>query len=400
MTVLDRRRFLQLGIAATFAARAGAAARLRVVVAGAGIIGASAAWHLAQAGADVTVIDRAGPATRASRGSFAWINATWSKQPRAYHALNQAGLARWRSLQPELKLPVRWGGSLEGIADATLEVALAGRVAEQAAWGEATRIVAGAELAALEPNVDFTGLNKVVFSGHDGATDPVAATWAFLDAATARGARVTYPCELTGVAIAGGRLRAVQTDRGDIAADRLVLATGAAADASLRFADWEVPQRDSPGVTVITGPMPRLVQRVLWMPGVHLHQRDDGRIVLGEEAGPPATEAHALRLQEQPSEFPAQEIALQHAERMRLAALRFVPGLTAARFEDARICWRPMPLDGYPVLGASPARPDVYLAVMHSGVTLAPIVGQCIAQEIVAGAPVESLDAFRPHRAS
>lgn len=399
MTVLDRRRFLQLGIAAACAPRSGAAARLRVVVAGAGILGASAAWHLAQAGADVTVIDRAGPATHASRGSFAWINATWSKQPRAYHALNQAGVARWRLLQPELKLPVRWGGSLEGVADATLEATLAGRVAEQSAWGEATRIVAGAELAALEPNVDFTGLRQVVYSGHDGAADPVAATRVFLDAATALGARVTYPCELTGVVISGGRLQAVQTDRGDIAADRLVLATGAAADAGRRFADWDVPQRDSPGVTAITGPMPRLVQRVLWMPGVHLHQRDDGRMVLGEEAGPPATEAHAPRLQGQPSDFPAREIALQHAERMRAAAVRFVPGLTAARFEDARVCWRPMPLDGYPVLGASPARPEVYLAVMHSGVTLAPIVGQYIAQEIVAGVPVESLNGFRPDRA-
>jgi glycine/D-amino acid oxidase-like deaminating enzyme len=400
MTALDRRRFLQLGIAAAIAPRAGAAARLQVVVAGAGIVGASAAWHLAQAGADVTVIDRAGPATHASRGSFAWINATWSKQPRAYHALNQAGVARWRSLQPDLKLPVRWGGSLEGIADATPEAMLAGRVAEQVAWGEATRIVAGAELAALEPNVDFTGLGQVVHSGNDGATDPVAATRAFLDAAITLGARVNYPCELTGVSVAGGRLRAVQTSRGDIAADCLVLATGAAANASRRFADWDVPQRDSPGATAVTQPMPRLIQRVLWMPGVHLHQRDDGRIVLGEEAGPPSNPAHTERLQGHPNEFPAHEIALQHAERMRAAAARFLPDFAEARFEDVRVCWRPMPLDGYPVLGASPARPDVYLALMHSGVTLAPVVGQYIAQEIVVGVPVESLRGFRPDRAS
>ena len=129
MTALDRRRLLQLGIAAAFAPRARGASRLRVVVAGAGIIGASVAWHLAKAGADVTVIDRTGPATHASRGSFAWINATWSKQPKSYHALNQAGVARWRQLEAELALPVRWGGSLEGIADPVLEAGLAERVA-------------------------------------------------------------------------------------------------------------------------------------------------------------------------------------------------------------------------------------------------------------------------------
>jgi glycine/D-amino acid oxidase-like deaminating enzyme len=57
-----------------------------------------------------------------------------------------------------------------------------------------------------------------------------------------------------------------------------------------------------------------------------------------------------------------------------------------------------MPLDGYPVLGASPARPDVYFAVMHSGVTLAPIVGELAAREIVEGAPLERLNGFRPDR--
>jgi glycine/D-amino acid oxidase-like deaminating enzyme len=135
------------------------------------------------------------------------------------------------------------------------------------------------------------------------------------------------------------------------------------------------------------------------MPGVHVHQRDDGRIVLGEEAGPPADEAHALRLQAHPNEFPEREIALQHAERMRAAAQRYVPGFQRAEFESARICWRPMPLDGFPVLGASPARPDVYLAIMHSGVTLAPVVGERVAQEIVSGEPAESLQDFRPDRA-
>lgn len=398
MTVLDRRRFLQLGIAAALAPRAHGAARLRVVVAGAGIIGASAAWHLAKAGADVTVIDRDGPATHASRGSFAWINATWSKQPRAYHALNQAGVAGWRRLQAELNLPVRWGGSLEGIDDAELQATLAARVAEQVVWGESTRLVDGAELASLEPHVDFGALRKVVFSENDGATDPVAATRAFLDAAAALGARVAYPCELTGVVLSDGRLTAVQTTRGDIAADRLLLATGAAAEAGRRFADWDVPQRDTPGATAISAPVPPLVHRVLWLPGVHLHQRGDGRLVIGEEAGPPPNEAHAARLAGHPDGFPSREIALEHGERMRAAAQRFVPTLDRLEFEDVRVCWRPMPVDGFPVLGASPARPDVYIAVTHSGVTLAPILGEHIAHEIVDGARADSLQDFRPDR--
>jgi glycine/D-amino acid oxidase-like deaminating enzyme len=395
---LNRRLFLQMLAAAALSTESRAATGLRVVVAGAGIIGASVAWHLAKAGATVTVVDRQGPATHASRASFAWINATWSKQPRAFHALNQASVARWKLIQPELGLPVHWGGSLEGIADAGQAKEVAARVAEQQAWGERTRLVEGGELAALEPNVDFTGLTQVIHSAYDGATNPIASTQAFLDAAVQRGARVLYPCELAGVTLENGRLRSVSTSGGEFKADRLVLATGAAADAAGRFADWELPQRDAPGMTALTAPMPRLVNGVLWMPKVHLHQRDDGRIVLGEEDGPPHNPQHAARLAGHPNDFPTRELALQHAHRLLAMAQRYVPDLKQVTFDRAVIGWRPMPIDGHPVLGASPARPDVYLAVMHSGVTLAPLVGQLVAREIGEGTVADELRDFRPDR--
>ena len=98
---MDRRTLLKSLAAAAVAGcqrRPAVSGKLRVVVAGAGIIGASIAYHTARTGASVTVIDKAGVATRASRGSFAWINATWAKQPRHYHALNQDSVAGWGDL--------------------------------------------------------------------------------------------------------------------------------------------------------------------------------------------------------------------------------------------------------------------------------------------------------------
>jgi len=142
--------------------------------------------------------------------------------------------------------------------------------------------------------------------------------------------------------------------------------------------------------------VPGLLQGVGGRPGGHRHQRDDGRIVLGGEDGPPPT--HADRLAGHPNDFPTREIALEHANRMLIAAQRYVPDLVDVKFEDVVIGWRPMPVDGYPVLGASPARKDIYLAVMHSGVTLAPIVGELAAREITESAAEESFRDFRPDR--
>ena len=60
--------------------------------------------------------------------------------------------------------------------------------------------------------------------------------------------------------------------------------------------------------------------------------------------------------------------------------------------------WRPLPEDGHPVIGFSAAAPKVYIAVMHSGVTLAPVVGRLAATEILDGVGVELLEPYRLER--
>ena len=398
---MDRRTLLTLMLAASLTgcnAVRTRGSRLNVVVAGAGIVGASIAYHLARSGASVTVIDKAGPATNASRGTFAWVNATWAKQPREFHALNQEGVSGWATLQRDLGLALKWGGSLEWFDNAPRQQLLAAQVAEQVSWGERTLLLGGEELAALEPRVNFTGANNVSFSENDGAVDPVEATLALLRAAERMGATISYPCELQALTMEGSRLRAVQTSKGSIKADRLVLATGAEPEAARNFADTNLPQRSTPGVIVITKPMPALLNRIVSAPGVHMQQRIDGRVVLGEQDGPPANAAHAQRLKDRPNEFPTPAFAAMHAGRLLAVASRYLSGIEQAEIDKVHIGWRPLPLDGLPVLGASPNRPDVYLAVMHSGVSLAPIVGQLAAHELIAGAAVERLDSFRPGR--
>ena len=372
--------------------------RLRVVVAGAGIVGASIAYHLAKAGVSVTVIDKLGPATHASRGTFAWINATWAKQPRHYHSLSQDGVANWRDLQQLLGLPVRWGGSLEWFDNDERQELLAAQIAEQAEWGEPARMVNTSEIAELEPGLNIDPGVSAAYSPNDGAVDPVIATQRLLGAAERFGATVSFPCELTGTSMSQGRLTSVETSIGAIKADRLVLATGAAPGLPGGIAGIDIPQRSTPGIIALTRPVPRLVNRVIAAPGVHMHQRDDGRIVFGEQDGAPGNEAHALRLEGRPNDFPAEIIARQHGDRILEIATRFVPNVADAEIEAAYIGWRPLPIDGHPVLGVSPARRDIYIAIMHSGVSLAPIVGQLVARELIEDVAIERLERYRPTR--
>ena len=73
----------------------GAAAARRVVVIGAGMVGVSAAYHLAAAGARVSVLDRAAPGSGSTQGAFAMLIATHEDGGRALNDFYGAAVADW-----------------------------------------------------------------------------------------------------------------------------------------------------------------------------------------------------------------------------------------------------------------------------------------------------------------
>lgn len=398
---VDRRVFLKLSAAsATLAACAPQtnAPKKHVAVIGGGIIGTSIAYHLAIRGAEVTLLERGKLAERASRGTFAWINATWAKQPRHYHALNQSGVTGWKRLESDLGIPVRWGGSLEWFNSAERQSRLADQITEQIEWGEPAEMMDASSVSQLEPNVDFGGTESVAFSPNDGALDPVLAAKMLADAAQKAGGVVKETCTVDTVESSSDGSVNLITSCGSLNVSDFVLATGADPDATQKLAGLNIPQRSTPGVIVVTKPMPPLINRIIVAPGVHIHQRLDGRIVLGEQDGAPDTETHAERLRNRPTRFPEKLFAEQHAYRILGIAENFVPGILAAEIEDVFIGWRPLPLDGHPVLGRSPNQPAAYLAIMHSGVSLAPIVGELAAMEILSGTRANGIEDYRPGR--
>ncbi len=68
------------------------------------------------------------------------------------------------------------------------------------------------------------------------------------------------------------------------------------------------------------------------------------------------------------------------------------------RLLSVRLAARPMPADGLPIVGPVPGVDGVHVAVTHSGVTLAPVVGRLVAGEVVTGARADELGGVRPDR--
>ena len=131
-------------------------------------------------------------------------------------------------------------------------------------------------------------------------------------------------CDVVNIQNTPDGQKVVQTTCGDITADRVVLATGADSSSVARLGGFELPQRSTPGVIVITDPLPPLLNGILVAPGVHIHQRIDGRLVIGEQEGAPDTEAHRARLMGRPTAFPTADISAEHARSLLTLARQYL----------------------------------------------------------------------------
>ena len=65
---------------------------------------------------------------------------------------------------------------------------------------------------------------------------------------------------------------------------------------------------------------------------------------------------------------------------------------------NIKIGTRPVPIDGFPVVGNIEGNKGVFIAVMHSGVTLAPLIGRLLASEMLQTSKSPLLEPFRPSR--
>ena len=370
-----------------------------VAVIGAGILGASIAWRLARRGVHVTLIDKGWPGHGASSHSFAWINAG-AKEPIGYHNLNRRSLEMWPRFAAAIgddgdpaNVGLRWGGKVSWESDATAAEALAQRVRQLQSWGYPARLIDAAELRELEPSLEVGPVAAAECSPNEGQVEPQMVVDACLRRLTEMGCEIVRDTEIVGFEQDGnGRVHGMITPSGSMTVEAVVLAAGVDTTRLAALAGVNVPQAESPGVVIRTSPMPRLLRNVpiVYAPPlgdgrreIHIRQCADGRLMIGEGD----------------QESLAEDDSQAHADDLLARACVYLPQLKGAQAVPVPVGWRPMPLDGYPVLGFASEAPNLYVALTHSGVTLAPALSQLAAQEICDGTPADAvLDPYRPQR--
>jgi D-amino-acid dehydrogenase len=436
--------------------------RLPVAVIGAGIVGSMVALALLRDGHQVTLIEPGEPGGEqaASFGNGAWLSPAsvvpmstpglWKKLPGYLTDADGPLVIRWPALPGLLPWLLRfmWAGhsvarveataralsallrnspqrhlqhaAKAGVADLVVQRGLlylypdhAAFQAEALSWrlrrdnGVQWTELEGPALRELLPDVDPRyGLGiRVAAGGH--CLDPGAYVAALVRQAEAEGARLVR-ARAIGFAFEGARLSAVRTDQGEVACSRAVIAAGIASAALACQVGDRIPMASERGYHVVLANAPvRLSLPVMPSDGkMAMTPTRGGLRVAGQVELASVSAAPDWRRAELLAGFARRMFPALSGDAGAEAGTEAgtdaggVAGVDAASPTSRWLGHRPSTPDGLPVIGPSPARPDVLHAFGHGhvGLAAAPATAELVADLLTGRSPAIDPQPYRPGR--
>ena len=249
-------------------------ARVDVVVIGGGIIGVSAALYLARQGNTVLLCEKGKLAGEQSSRNWGWVRKT-GRDVREVPLIIEA-LRMWGELTRE-GLPTGFaecGVLYVARSDADREhyQSWLDRVSE---YQMGSRIIEGDELAGLLPGATKR-YGAALYTKTDGRAEPQKAVPALAAAARAAGAVIVENCAVRGLDLTGGRVTGVVTERGRVACDSAILASGAWSRLFCGSLGLRLPQLKTRSSVLRTSPVSGAPETSAWVGNFAYRKRLDG----------------------------------------------------------------------------------------------------------------------------
>jgi glycine/D-amino acid oxidase-like deaminating enzyme len=371
-----------------------------VVVIGAGAVGAACAYHLAEAGLSVTVVDRgsvAGGTTGAGEGNILVSD----KEPGPELELALLSLRVWRELPPAVNEAAEMdlkGGLVVAAAAGELAGLTTLAHAQRAAGVEAVP-VAPEGLTEYEPEL-AADLAGGMFYPQDMQVQPMLAAAHLLAAAQRQGARVRLGEPVTGMLRAGERVTGVRTPRGLLAAGAVVNAGGVWGREIAALAGVQLPVLPRRGFLLVTEPVGQLIRHKVYAASYVADVQDSSEgldtspVIEGTASGTVLIGSSRERVG-----FDAR-LSMTALARMARQAIRLVPVLARVRAMRAYHGFRPYSPDHLPMIGADGRAPGLFHACGHegAGIGLSAATGLLIAEQMTGRRSSLPLAAFAPDR--
>lgn len=356
-----------------------------VVIIGAGISGAAAAYELASAGLSVTVLDRWGPAAMASGWTLAGIRQL-GRDP-AELPLAQAAIADWPDLERKLGAPTQYRqqGNLR-LARSEADLAqLSDMVAAQQRAGLVAEMLDAAALRKLAPAL-APSLPGAAYCASDGHADPRASVQAFLSAAERAGAVLRFGEAVRAIEVAEDRVTGVTTELGRIACGRVVLAAGVLSNQLLEPLGLAIPMVTRAVTVLRSAPVVPKLAQVIGVVDASCagRQESDGRFRFTSGSGPWAGQMD-WPAEDRPAGLarPGPQLLPSLGEILRVAKLfgALVPAALEAPLAESWIGLVDMTPDALPVIEAAQSPRGLAIAAGFSGhgFCLGPVTGRILA---------------------
>ena len=352
-----------------------------VVIIGAGVQGASLAFHLAQRGVKVIVLEKRFVGAGATGRSSGLVRMHYDTEVDARLA--------WESFQYFRDWKERVGGECGftrtgfiQIVARDAEAALRQNVAMQQRIGIPTLIVTADDVRRLAPSFATDDFDVAAYEPESGYAMPSDTAAALLNAARRHGAGLVQDCPVTGVLVESGRVRGVQTPQGEFHAPLVVNAAGPWAGQINRLAGVDAPYdtwRHDTMFVVRPSDLRLPHPTVIDFPKELYFRPEGGLTLVGLEDGNPLGES---------PDSDTDHARPGYVERAIERICQRIPALERGGLHSAHGGYDGITPDQRPILG--PAGPDgFYLDCGHSGTGFktAPAVGRSLAEWILDGAP-------------
>jgi glycine/D-amino acid oxidase-like deaminating enzyme len=371
-----------------------------VVVVGAGIVGAACSYFLARAGLSVAVVER-GAVAAGTTGAGEGNILVSDKGPGAELELARLSLRLWRQLGEELgpDAELQPKGGLVVATEPDGRRQLDRFAASQAAARVEVCPVEPADLRDLEPHL-ADGLAGGILYPEDMQVQPMMAAALLLRRAQSLGAELLFRQEVTGVAVAAGRVTGVRTRAGVVSAGLVVNAAGPWAGELAARAGLSLPVLPRRGFIVVTEPLPPMIRHKVYSAD-YVGNVTSGSAGLETSTVVEATASGTVLI------GASRELvgfdrtpSLTIVGTLAAQAIRLFPFLAEVRAIRYYRGFRPYCPDHLPVIGADARLPGLLHAAGHegAGVGLAPATGHLIAQLAVGETPAVPVAPFDPNR--
>jgi sarcosine oxidase subunit beta len=252
-----------------------------VVVIGGGVMGASTAFHLAEAGAGRVILlesdQLAGGSTTKSAGG---VRLQFSDEVNVQLALRSLDAFERFAARPGADIQLQQVGYLFLLTEAGDVRDFEQNVAMQQRLGVPSRMLTAAEAGALSPLAEVGDVLAASFCPRDGHCDPASVVLGYATAARELGARVITNCPVTDIDLDGTTITGVQTTQGRIATSTVVNTAGAWSPAIGTMAGVELPVVPVRRPIWFTEPMPdrpdELPMTIDFTTGFYFHKEGPG----------------------------------------------------------------------------------------------------------------------------